>query len=109
MAYNEKFADRVRRELRHVKGVAEIKMFGGLFFTVSGNICCGVLNEDLVIRLGREEVVETLRQPHTRVMAFAGRPLRGFLRVDRDGWHTPAARRRWVRRALVFASSLPPK
>jgi len=109
MAYDLKLADRVRTELRRVKDVREIRMFGGLCFTISGNMCCGVMKDDLMIRLDREDVVDALRQPHTRPMDFTGRPLRGFLYVDRAGWHEPAVLRRWVRRALAFASSLPPK
>jgi TfoX/Sxy family transcriptional regulator of competence genes len=109
MAYDLKLADRVRTELRRVKDVREIQMFGGLCFTVSGNMCCGVIKDDLMIRLDREEVVDALRQPHTRPMDFTGRPLRGFLYVDRAGCRTPTALRGWVRRALAFASSLPPK
>ncbi len=109
MAYDPLLADRVRRELRHVEQVAEIKMFGGLCFTVSGNMCCGVLKDDLVIRLDREDALRALRLPHTRPMDFTGRPLRGFLYVHRRGHRTQPALRRWVRRALAFASSLPPK
>ena len=36
MAYDEKLAERVRAALDAVKGVNEIKMFGGLCFTVGG-------------------------------------------------------------------------
>ena len=109
MAYDPKLAERVRTELARVKHVAEIKMFGGLCFTVSGNMCCGVRNDDLMIRLDREDVLQALRQPHTRPMDFTGRPLRGFLYVARDGSRTAAGLRRWLRRSLAFALSLPPK
>jgi TfoX/Sxy family transcriptional regulator of competence genes len=109
MAYDPTLADRVRHELRGVKHVAEIKMFGGLCFTVSGNMCCGVLNDKLMIRLDREDALEALRRPHTRPMDFTGRPLRGLLYVDRDGCRTAAGLRRWVRRSLAFASALPAK
>lgn len=37
MAYDEKLADRVRRELHSVRGMTERKMFGGIAFMVRGN------------------------------------------------------------------------
>ena len=54
MAYNETLAARVRKVLARHKAVAEIKMFGGLCFTLRGNMCCGVLKDDLVLRVAPE-------------------------------------------------------
>ena len=51
MAYDEELAERVRAALGDVKGVNEIKMFGGLCFTVGGNMAVGVSHEDLLVRL----------------------------------------------------------
>jgi len=38
MAYDEDLAERVRAALGRVKGVSDIKMFGGLCHTVGGNM-----------------------------------------------------------------------
>ena len=54
MAYDEKLANRVRRGLAMRKGITEKKMFGGLAFLLGKRMCCGVLNDDLVIRVGSE-------------------------------------------------------
>jgi len=42
MAYDEGLAERVRGVLSNRSGVTEKKMFGGLCFMVSGNMCCGM-------------------------------------------------------------------
>ena len=42
MAYDETLALRIRAELQTRAAIAERKMFGGLAFMISGNICCCV-------------------------------------------------------------------
>ena len=51
MAYNEEIAFRVRKLLQKRNDITEKKMFGGHSFLLSGNMCCGVLNDDLVLRV----------------------------------------------------------
>ena len=50
MAYDEELAGRVRAAVADRTDVEEKKMFGGLSFMVAGQMCCGVLNNDLVVR-----------------------------------------------------------
>src|SRR3954466_6107254 len=55
MAYSEELADRLRDALGARSGVTERKMFGGVAWMVSGNMACGIIGEDLMVRLGRED------------------------------------------------------
>jgi hypothetical protein len=51
MAYDPVWADRLRVALgRHVEFI-ERKMFGGLAFLIEGNMCCGIIGDDLMLRL----------------------------------------------------------
>lgn len=109
MAYDEKLANRVRKALARRRGIAEIKMMGGLCFTLYGNMCCGVVNNDLVVRVGPERYEEALVRPHARLMDFTGRPLKGFVFVNPSGSRTDKALATWVKEAIDFAHSLPPK
>ncbi len=54
MAYNEDVAARLRDALARRKGISERKMFGGLTFLMNGNMCCGVIDKNVVLRLGKE-------------------------------------------------------
>ena len=54
MAYDEELAQKVREILEESVEVSERKMFGGIAFMVSGNMCCGVVKDDLMLRLGTE-------------------------------------------------------
>jgi TfoX/Sxy family transcriptional regulator of competence genes len=109
MAYDEKLADRARSALKGVKGLAERKMFGGLCFTVHGNMVCGVVDEKLMLRVGAENHEKTLTLKHAQPMDFTGKPMKGLVYVAPEGCKTTAAVKPWVKRALDFAKTLPPK
>jgi TfoX/Sxy family transcriptional regulator of competence genes len=109
MAYDEELAERVRAALGSVPGVTEIKMFGGLCYTVGGNMAVGVTGQDLMVRLDPESADAALADPGARPMDFTGRPMRGFLFVGPEGLRTDSSMKEWVDRGVAFASSLPPK
>jgi TfoX/Sxy family transcriptional regulator of competence genes len=109
MAYDEKLAARVRRALARRKGLTEKKMFGGISFMVGGNMCCGVVNDDLVLRVSPEDYEKALAEPHARPMDFTGRPLRGFVYIGPDGYRADKALSKWLKRAVGFTASLPRK
>ncbi len=75
MSYDEKTAERVREVLVRRGRVVEKKMFGVLAFLIDDSMCCGVLQNDLVVRVGPARYEETLAQPHARPMDFTGKPL----------------------------------
>jgi hypothetical protein len=49
MVFDEDLAARTRAALGGVRGVTEIRMFGGLCFTVHGNMAVGVTGDDLIV------------------------------------------------------------
>ncbi len=108
MAYDEKLANRVRNILDVEDGVTERKMFGGLAFMVHGHMACGIVGDDLMLRLGAEGAESALDRPHVRPMDFTGRPMTGMVYVDAAGLRGVALRR-WVERAIAFVCTLPPK
>lgn len=110
MAYDEALARRVRNVLSEREGLTERKMFGGIAFMLHGNMCCGVLSSDLILRVGDEQAQRALReQPHTRMFDFTGRPMKGMVVVGPPGCQTEADLAKWVDLAAESASSLPPK
>ena len=109
MAYDEKLAERVRKALARRRGLTERKMFGGIAFMLRGNMCCGVQNDELILRLAPEEAERALRKAHTRPFDMTGRPMKGFVVVTPGGHKTSAALRKWVEQAARFARSLPAK
>jgi TfoX/Sxy family transcriptional regulator of competence genes len=63
MAYNEKLSQKVRALLQRTPGMEDKKMFGGVGFLVHGNMACGVLNDDLIVRVGPDEYKNALLYP----------------------------------------------
>jgi TfoX/Sxy family transcriptional regulator of competence genes len=100
MAYDEALADRIRTTLRGRDDVVEKKMFGGLTFMVGGRMACGVVHDDLMVRVGAAGHDAALAEPHTREMDFTGRPSRGMVYVEPAGVRSDADLARWVDRAV---------
>ena len=109
MAYDEVVAGRVRKALAKYPGFVEKKMFGGLALMLNGHMCCGVIGNELMVRVGPKAYVASLCRPHTREMDFTGRPLTGFVYVAPEGFAAAASLRAWVGRGAGFALSLPPR
>src|SRR5882672_3660724 len=109
MAYDERLAERVRKTLGETRGLIERRMFGGLCFEMGGHMCCGILGQELVVRVGPIGYDLALRRSHARPMDFTGKPLRGFVYVSSDGLKDLRSIRRWVGEGVRYASSLPKK
>ena len=84
-------------------------MFGGLAFMVGGHMACGVLGDDLILRLGPDRALEALERPGVRPMDFTGRPLKGYVYVSPPSVGDDDALRDWLGGALAFVATLPPK
>ena len=84
-------------------------MFGGLCFMLNGNMCCGVVGGDLMLRVGPDRHAECLAHPHAREMDFTGKALKGFIFVGPQGQESDAELAGWVQLAADFALGLPPK
>ena len=109
MAYDEGLAQRIREVLDGSTGVDEKKMFGGIAFMVEGNMCVGVLREELMVRVGPDRYQDSLAQPDAREMDFTGRAMKGMVYVGVDGIDSDDDLKSWVDRGLAFVTTLPPK
>lgn len=109
MPFDEGLAQRIRELLQRRDDVVEKKMFGGLCFMVSGNMCCGVESDRLMMRVGPDNYETCLQKPHVREMDFTGKALKGFVYVDEPGVTSDADLEEWLLTALEFVTSLPAK
>lgn len=62
MAFDEGLAERIREVFQNRHDVAEKKMFGGLAFMISGHMCCGIIGEKLMLRVGAGQYDELLQK-----------------------------------------------
>lgn len=73
----------VRKALRGKKGVTEVNMFGGVCFMLRGHMLCGVETTRFMVRVGAQNEARALTLAGASPMDFTGRPLKGFVYVER--------------------------
>ncbi|HKJ27136.1 MAG TPA: TfoX/Sxy family protein, partial [Anaerolineales bacterium] len=83
MAYDEGLAERINQVLERLDppGLVDKKMFGGIGYLVQGNMACGILDDLLIVRVGKESYEEALQKPGARVFDTTGRPMTGWVMV----------------------------
>ena len=109
MAYDEGLAHRIREVLADQPGLTEKKMFGGIAFMVQGNMACGVSGEEIMVRVGPDEMDSAAAQAHVRPADMAGRPMKGWVMIAPEGYEADEDLEDWVQQGVNFALSLPPK
>ena len=109
MAFDEVLANRIRDLLSGTEGLAEKRMFGGIAFLLSGNMCCGVRGDDVILRVDPDSAEDALREPHVRIFDMTGRPMKGWLLVGSDAVASDEQLRSWIGMGVDFARSLPAK
>jgi hypothetical protein len=109
MAYDAGLAQRVREILEEQLGINEKKMFGGVCYLLYGNMACGILDDNLIVRVGPEKYDDFLKLPNTRKFDITGKAMKGWVMVSYNGHKSDKDLLAWVQRGVNFALSLPPK
>ena len=109
MAFDEGVAERLREVFEGRSDIIEKRMFGGIAFMHSGNMCCGIVNDALMARVGPDAYGDALSRPHARQMDFTGKAMKGFVYVDPAGFAADDQLRDWIALCEKFTDSLPPK
>jgi len=106
MAYSEILASRVRDEMIDLKHYSEKKMFGCFVFMLYGKMACGVIGDDLIVRVGLDAYEDCLAMDSVGVFPPSGKVMRGWVIV---GGGTLASRDslvEWVNKGVSFCLSL---
>ncbi len=109
MAFDETLAERISLALADVPDLYDQLMFGGIAFMLSDHMTCGVIGDELVLRLGPEGAERALDRPHVRPMDFTGRPMRSMVLIGPEALRDDGDLERWLRAATAFVATLPPK
>ena len=99
--------DRLRAAIA-ARGRTEKRMFGGVGFMLDGNMIAGTFRNALLVRVGKERNAEALRRPGARPMEMRGRPLDGYVMVDRAVLDDKALAD-WIALASAYVQTLPSK
>jgi TfoX/Sxy family transcriptional regulator of competence genes len=101
-------ADRLARALA-VHAPRSIRMMGGLCFMVNGNMALGTYKGGLMVRIAKADHATALERDGAREMVMKDRVMEGFILVDADAVERDADLADWVRMALAYNKTLPPK
>ena len=109
MAYDEGLAERIREVFQNKETEwVEKKMMGGLCFMVDDKMCCGIhfdskKNTDLLMaRIGEEAAAQALKRKGCYPMDITGKPMKGFVFVDADGYDEDEDLAYWIQLCIDF-------
>ncbi|MFJ4320911.1 TfoX/Sxy family protein [Streptomyces lavendulae] len=108
MAYDEVLAERVRELLEQTEEITATKMFGGLVFTVQGNMVVGVVGDELLVRVAPDDTEQTLAQPGAQPFEVRGRISKGWVTVAGEVLDDHVLND-WLHLGRSAAAALPPK
>jgi len=109
MPFDEILAQRLRNIFRNKDNIEEKKMFGGLCFMKSNHMCCGIVGDKLVVRVGPDNYQHCLRRQYAREMDFTGKAMKGMVYVDAKGLLSDTVLSGWIKIATDFVETLPAK
>jgi TfoX/Sxy family transcriptional regulator of competence genes len=102
MAYNEKLNDRIREAMASYSNVEEKFMFGGTCFMLNDKMCVGVVQDEMMCRIGPDAYEEALERKGCREMIFTGKPMKGYVFVNNEGMKTKKDFDYWVGLCVAF-------
>ncbi|MCG2589864.1 TfoX/Sxy family protein [Rhodohalobacter sulfatireducens] len=109
MSFDKGLAQRIREYLQDYPDLEEKKMFGGLCFMISRHMCCGIIEDKLMARVGPEQYESLLERDHTLKMDFTGKPMKGMIFEESQGLNTDEKLKKWLDFCIEFINTLPPK
>jgi TfoX/Sxy family transcriptional regulator of competence genes len=106
MPYSKGLEIRIQKIVSSWKNTDSKKMFGGICHLLNGNMFCGVYKDFLILRLGEEKAGEALRLPFVKPFDITGRPMKGWVMVDEQGFAGDEELKEWLEKAKGFVKTL---
>jgi hypothetical protein len=63
----------------------------------------------MILRLGKQESENALRQKHVKPFDITGRAMKGWVMVEKKGFSTEKELKDWLSKAKKFVKTLPSK
>jgi TfoX/Sxy family transcriptional regulator of competence genes len=85
MAYDSHLEERINRIFSDRKlEFRSMKMMGGLCYMLDEKMCCGIVKQQLMARVGPDNYEHCLPKEGCHEMTFTGRAMKGYVFVDQD-------------------------
>jgi TfoX/Sxy family transcriptional regulator of competence genes len=109
MGYDQVMENRINQLISRWKNKETRKMFGGVCHLLKGTMFCGVYKDFLILRLGEKGSEEALSSPFTRPFDITGKPMKGWVMVQKQGIEKDEDLEAWLKKARDFVNTLPVK
>ncbi len=109
MPYNTTLEDKIEDIVPQWDGLEKKKMFGGICYLVNGNMAFGVWKDSLIVRMAPDLAVEKLKDAQVREFDVTGKPMKGWVMVEKGSWDKKYELAGWLHIGRSFALSLPKK
>lgn len=90
-------------------GLEKKKMFGGICYLISGNMCFGIWKDYLVVRMAVDMAVKKLQKAKVKEFDIVGKPMKGWVMVEKNSWQNEKEMIKWLDIGRSFALTLPEK
>lgn len=103
MAYDEYLEERIDRVFHEKKAnFLKKKMMGGLCYLVDDKMCVGIVHNQLMARIHPDLYESSLLKTGVKKMNFTGRPMKGYIFIDPEGYDLDVDLDYWVQLCLDF-------
>jgi hypothetical protein len=109
MPYSTTLEDKLEYIVHQWESLEKKKMFGGICYLINGNMSFGVWKDYLIVRMGPDLASEKLRHDHVREFDITGKPMKGWVMVEKGSWNKRNELAGWLDIGRSFALSLPKK
>jgi len=108
MAYNTALEDLIE-DILPEGNIEKKKMFGGICYLINSNMSFGIWKDYFIVRMTPELVAEELNNEHVREFDLTGKPMKGWVMVEKGSWNKRDELARWIDIGKSLALSLPKK
>jgi hypothetical protein len=109
MPYNTTLEEMVDAAAKRWSYMEKKKMFGGVCYLIRGNMAFGIYKDSLIVRMDKEQGEKSLNDRNVKPFDITGRPMAGWILVQKAGWNSAAGLAKWIKVGKQFALSLPEK
>jgi TfoX/Sxy family transcriptional regulator of competence genes len=109
MPYNTALEEKIEDIVKQWDSLEKKKMFGGICYLINSNMSFGVWRDYLIVRMAPELAAEKLNTEHVKEFDITGKPMKGWVMVEKGSWNKKDELTRWLDIGRSFVLSLPKK
>lgn len=109
MSYNTKLEDRIDHFFIDNESLEKKNQMGGVGWLINGNMCFGIFEDLLVVRLEEDIARSLISKPGVALFEQDEDGLEGFISLEKSIYSNNKAFRKFLTYSYDFTSGLPPK